>query len=88
MKKWTITNICVCIMFLMLDPIFALLATWADTNSLGAEMILGIVTPIILLAFIAFGIFSVLTSLILFKKYGRRALISISVIVLTIVIYI
>ena len=58
MKKLILTNIIVVITFILFDPLLNYLGEWADTYSLGAEMVLGIFTPLL------FGFF-VLASLCL-----------------------
>lgn len=62
MKKLILTNIIVVITFILFDPLLNYLGEWADTYSLGAEMVLGMFTPLL------FGLFILLSlSLILYS---------------------
>jgi len=62
MKKLILTNIIVVITFFLFDPLLNCLGEWADTHSLGAEMFLGMFTPLL------FGFFILLSlGLILFS---------------------
>ena len=62
MKKLILTNIIVVITFIFFDPLLNYLGEWADTYNLGAEMVLGMVTPLL------FGFFILLSlGLILFS---------------------
>ncbi len=64
MKKLILTNIIVVITFILFDPLLNYLGEWADTYSLGAEMVLGILTPLLfgffVLAALCLTLFSVI----------------------------
>lgn len=47
MKKNLMVNIIIVISFILLDPLLHFCAQWADTYNLGAEMVLGMVIPVI-----------------------------------------
>ena len=55
MKKLILTNIIVVITFILFDPLLNYLGEWADTYNLGAEMVLGMLTPFL------FGFFVLLS---------------------------
>lgn len=63
MKKLILTNIIVVTTFILFDPLLNYLREWADTYNLGAEMFLGIFTPLLfgffVLAALCLTIFSV-----------------------------
>lgn len=63
MKKLILTNIIVVSTFILFDPLLNCLREWADTYNLGAEMFLGIFTPLLfgffVLAALSLTIFSV-----------------------------
>lgn len=52
MKKISLISIIVVIAFMLFDPLLNYLRVWADTYNLGAEMILGMLTPILFIFFI------------------------------------
>ena len=54
MKKLTLININVVVAFILFDLLLNYLDKWADKYSLGAEMMLGMLTPLL------FGIFIIL----------------------------
>ena len=64
MKKLIITNIIVVITFIIFDPILNYLGEWADTHNLGAEMILGMLTPFLFVFFILLSLCLTLYSII------------------------
>ena len=68
MKKIILTNIIVVITFILFDPLLNYLGEWADTYSLGAEMVLGMLTPLLFGFFILLSLglilFSIIKSLI------------------------
>lgn len=47
MKKNLMVNIIIVISFILLDSLLHFCAQWADTYNLGAEMVLGMVIPVI-----------------------------------------
>ena len=55
MKKLILTNIIVISTFILFDPLLNYLGEWADTYNLGAEMVLGMLTPLL------FGFFILLS---------------------------
>ena len=55
MKKLILTNIIVVVTFILFDPLLNYLGEWADTYNLGAEMVLGMLTPLL------FGFFVLLS---------------------------
>ncbi len=54
MKKLILTNVIIVISFILFDPLLNYLSEWADVYSLGAEMVLGLLTPFL------FGVFIIL----------------------------
>ena len=68
MKKLILTNIIVVITFIFFDPLLNYLGEWADTYNLGAEMVLGMLTPHLFGFFILLSLglilFSIIKSLI------------------------
>lgn len=63
MKGHIIVNIIASVVFILLDPLLNWCGEWADAYSLGAEMVLGMAIPALLLLFVAFAIFSMSASL-------------------------
>ena len=67
MKKLILTNIIVISTFILFDPLLNYLREWADTYNLGAEMFLGIFTPLLfgffVLASLCLTIFSLIKSI-------------------------
>ena len=70
MKKLILTNIIVISTFILFDPLLNYLGEWADTYSLGAEMVLGMFTPLLFGFFILLSLGLILFSIIkcLIKK--------------------
>ena len=64
MKKLILTNIIVVITFILFDPLLNYLGEWADTYNLGAEMVLGMVTPLLFVFFILLSLGLILFSVI------------------------
>ena len=64
MKKIILTNIIVVITFILFDPLLNYLGEWADTYSLGAEVVLGILTPLLLGFFILLSLCLTLYSIV------------------------
>ena len=64
MKKLIITNMIVVVTFIIFDPLLNYLGEWADTYYLGAEMVLGIFTPILFGFFILLSLGLTLISII------------------------
>jgi len=64
MKKLILTNIIVVITFILFDPLLNYLGEWADTYSLGAEMVLGMFTPLLFGFFILLSLGLILFSII------------------------
>ena len=65
MKKHLIVNTLVSLAFIGLEPLYIWCSNWADTYSLGAEMVLGMLLPVIIALFILFAMFSMAISLYL-----------------------
>ena len=89
MKKHLIVNALVSLAFIISEPIMTWCGEWADSYSLGAEMALGMLIPVVLAAFIIFVIFSV--SLSLYKaivQKDAKEIIPILVLIAFAVIYI
>ena len=89
MKKHLIVNALVSLAFIVSEPIMTWCGEWADSYSLGAEMALGMLIPVVLAAFIIFVIFSV--SLSLYKaivQKDAKEIIPILVLIAFAVIYI
>lgn len=63
MKRHLIVNVIVCVGFALLDPILNWCCEWANMYSLGAEMILGMTIPALLVLFVIFAICSICVSL-------------------------
>ena len=59
MKRYLTVNALVLILFIVLDPIFNWCCDLADVYSLGAEMILGMMLPLLFVAFILFALCSI-----------------------------
>ena len=59
MKRHLTVNALVLILFIVLDPIFNWCCDLADVYSLGAEMVLGIMVPLLFSVFILFAICSI-----------------------------
>lgn len=59
MKRHLIINTLVFVLFIILDPIFNWCCDLADMYSLGAEMVLGIMLPLLFSVFILFTICSI-----------------------------
>ena len=64
MKKIILTNIIVVITFILFDPLLNYLGEWADTYSLGAEMVLGILLPLLFGFFILLSLCLTLYSIV------------------------
>jgi len=64
MKKLILTNIIVVITFILFDPLLNYLGEWADTYSFGAEMVLGMLTPLLFGFFILLSLGLILFSII------------------------
>ncbi|MBQ4556770.1 MAG: hypothetical protein IJA60_03880 [Clostridia bacterium] len=70
MKKTAYFNLGLLALFFILDPFFNFCIGWADTFSLGAEIVLGMATPLI---FIAFAICVLLsTAYSIYKCISRK----------------
>ena len=63
MKKHLAVNTLVALAFIISGPVLDKCGDWADSFSLGAEMALGMLLPLVLAFFILFTIFSVAFSL-------------------------
>lgn len=63
MKKQLIINVLLCIVFALLDPLLDWCGDLADMYSLGAEMVLGMAIPFVIVLFVAFAVCSVCFSL-------------------------
>ena len=63
MKKHLLVNTLVSLFFILFDPLLTWCDDWADSFSLGAEMALGMLIPLVFTLFILFAIFSVSLSL-------------------------
>lgn len=89
MKKLIITNVIVVVAFIIFDPLLNYLGEWADTYNLGAEMVLGMLTPLLFGFFILLSLGLTLFSII--KSITNRdikQLIPITVFVIGIIGYI
>ncbi len=88
MKKLILTNIIVIITFILFDPLLNYLGEWADTYNLGAEMVLGMLTPLLFVFFVilALGltVFSVIKAIV---KKDIKQLIPVSIFVIGVVGY-
>ena len=89
MKKLILINIIVVITFIFFDPLLNYLGEWADTYNLGAEMVLGMVTPLLFVFFILMSLclilFSVIKSIV---NKDIKQLIPITIFVIGIIGYI
>ena len=56
MKKHLVVNILVSLAFIISGPLLDKCSDWADSFSLGAEMVLGMLTPLLFGFFVDFGI--------------------------------
>lgn len=65
MKKLLLVNTLVSLVFIALEPLYIWCSNWADTYSLGAEMALGMLIPVVLVIFFFFAVFSAALSLYL-----------------------
>ena len=63
MKKHITANTVASLAFIALDPLLTLCGNFADMYSLGAEMVLGMLIPLVLISFVLFAIISVSVSL-------------------------
>lgn len=70
MKKHLAVNTLVSLAFIASDPFFSWCGDWADVYSLGAEMVLGMLLPLILMLFIFFATGSIFVSL--FKAIATK----------------
>ena len=88
MKKLILTNVIIVISFILFDPLLNYLSKWADVYILGAEMVLGLLTPLL------FGVFIILvlclTAFSLIKciaKKDVRQLIPITIFIIGVIGY-
>ncbi len=89
MKKHLIINILISIVFIILDPLFVWCGNWADTYSLGAELILGMIEPAVLLAFVIFFIGSACFSFIrCFKERKAINIVPLVVLIAFVLLYV
>ena len=88
MKKVILANIIVVITFILFDPLLNYLGEWADTYYLGAEMVLGMLTPLLFGFFVLLSLGLILFSIIncLIKK-DIKQLIPVAIFVIGIVGY-
>ncbi len=88
MKKLILTNIIVVITFILFDSLLNYLDKWADTYNLGAEMVLGIFTPLLfgffVLASLCLTLFSVIKYI---AKREMKQLIPVAIFVIGVVGY-
>ena len=63
MKKHLVVNTVVSLAFIISEPLLTWCGDWADAYSLGAEMVLGMLIPVILFLFFLFAICSASLSL-------------------------
>ena len=82
MKKHLTVNTLVSLAFVASDPLFTWCGDLADMYSLGAEMVLGMLIPFVLVLFILFFIFSVSVSL--YKAVAAKDIKQIKVIIFTV----
>lgn len=89
MKKHLIINILMSIVFIALDPLFVWCGNWADTYSLGAELIGGMLVPAVLLAFVIFFICSACFSLFrCFKERKAVHIVPLAVLIAFVLLYV
>jgi len=89
MKKLIFINAIIVISFVVCDPLINYLAEWADTYSLGAEVVLGILTPLLLGFFILLSLCLTLYSIVkCITKKDVKQLIPIAIFILGVVVYI
>lgn len=89
MKKISLINAIVVITFILFDPLLNYLRVWADTYSLGAEMILGMLTPILFIFFILLSLCLVIYSIIRCTiKKDIKQLIPVAIFAIGIITYI
>ena len=89
MKKPVLTNIIVVITFILFDPLLNYLGEWADTYNLGAEMVLGMLTPLLFGFFILLSLCLTLYSIIrCITKKDMKQLIPIVIFVIGVIAYI
>ena len=88
MKKLILTNVIIVISFILFDPLLNYLGEWANTYNLGAEMFLGIFTPLLfgffVLASLCLTIFSVIKCI---TKKDVKQLIPVAIYVIGVVGY-
>lgn len=88
MKKLILINMIVVIAFILFDPMLNYLGVWADTYNLGAEMVLGMLTPLLfgffVLASLCLMIFSVIKCI---AKKDVKQLIPVAIYVIGVVGY-
>jgi len=89
MKKAILFTIIISVLFLLSDPFFNFCDDWADTYSLGAEMVFGMLTPLLFALFILFIFFFICSLLFMcFRERNAKFLIPILILAVTAVIYI
>ena len=62
MKKLLLMNIIIILLFFILDPILSLCVELADTYNLGAELALGLMTPLLFAVFVFIALCSIICS--------------------------
>ncbi len=88
MKKLILTNLIIVISFILFDPLLNYLDKWVDTYSLGAEMVLGMLTPILFVLFIILSLWLTLFSVIrCIANKDWKQLIPVSIFVIGVVGY-
>jgi len=89
MKKLILTNTIVVVIFILFDLLLDYLDKWSDTYSLGAEMVLGMVTPPLFVFFVLLFVGLILFSIIkCIAKKDMKQLIPNVIFVIVIVGYI
>lgn len=63
MKKTLIVNIIIVVLFLVFDPLLNFCGELADTYSLGGEMVLGMIVPVIFVMFVTVVLCSTIYSI-------------------------
>lgn len=74
MKKSIIINVIIVILFFLCDTVLNYLSEWADTYNLGAEMALGMLTPILFVTFVLliFGLMVISVIKCIAKKNAKH----------------
>lgn len=89
MKKATCFNTVLIALFFILDPFFNFCREWTDTYSLGAEIVLGMATPLIFIFFVLCALISITYSIYkCVKERNLKELFPVCIILIGAVLYI